>query len=212
MGRYLDMARKALNEKKDRPGLAAISQRLARGAAWLNQRAAELERVKQGPDARFTQAVKTWERLEDEFIDLGGVGCSLGDNGPCPPSSDVRCAHCKATLTTEDAYREALAAKLERVGVLLLWSDTLQDTVAFVRSEAELSCVPAGFVPYLDSELRELFPQGKPPPTPGHLRLVHEAKKLAGARVTGQGATEATVPAPPDAEGGPEAGSAPNAS
>lgn len=198
---------------------AALSQRLSRGAAWLNTRAAELEQAGTPLDAAFARAMMGWAGLEDAFRDLGGSGCALADDGPCPPSSDVRCQYCKAALTTEDAYFEALFAKVQRVGLILLWSDTLQDNVAFVRSEADLPKVPPGFTPYLDSELKELFPQGKPSPTPGHLRFVHAAKKLAGARVTGhdpalrgQGATEATIPTSADAEGGPEAGSAPNAS
>jgi len=67
-------------------------------------------------------------------------------------------------------------------GYVLLWSNTLNDLVAFYKTEADREKIPPGFVPYSDQELRELFGEGKATLSPGTLRLIHEAKKL-GAEV-----------------------------
>ena len=67
-------------------------------------------------------------------------------------------------------------------GYVLLWSNTLNDLVAFYRTETDREKIPTGFVPYSDQELRELFSEGKAALSPGTLRLIHEAKKI-GAEV-----------------------------
>ena len=67
-------------------------------------------------------------------------------------------------------------------GYVLLWSNTLNDLVAFYRTEADREKIPPGFVPYSDQELRELFGEGKAALSPSTLRLIHEAKKI-GAEV-----------------------------
>jgi hypothetical protein len=66
-------------------------------------------------------------------------------------------------------------------GYVLLWSNTLNDFVAFYRTEADCEKIPPGFVPYSDKELFELFGKNSSPRRQT-LRLIHEAKKL-GARV-----------------------------
>ena len=63
-------------------------------------------------------------------------------------------------------------------GYVLLWSHTLNDLVAFYRTEADREKIPPGFVPYSDQELRELFGEGKAALSPGTLRLIHESKKI----------------------------------
>lgn len=63
-------------------------------------------------------------------------------------------------------------------GYVLLWSYTLNDLVAFYKTEADREKIPPGFVPYSDQELRELFGEGKATLSPGTLRLIHEAKKI----------------------------------
>ena len=66
-------------------------------------------------------------------------------------------------------------------GYVLLWSNSLNDFVAFYKTEADREKIPPGFVPYSDKELFELFGKSSSP-RKHTLRLIHEAKKL-GARV-----------------------------
>ena len=74
-----------------------------------------------------------------------------------------------------------IEARVERDGYVLLWSNTLNDFVAFYKTEADRVKIPPGFVPYSDKELFELFGKSSSP-RKHTLRLIHEAKKL-GARV-----------------------------
>ncbi len=64
-------------------------------------------------------------------------------------------------------------------GYVLLWSNTLNDFVAFYKTEADRGKIPPGFVPYSDKELWELFGKNSSP-SKHTLRLIHEAKKLGG--------------------------------
>ena len=72
-----------------------------------------------------------------------------------------------------------LEARVERDGYVLLWSNTLNDFVAFYKTEEDRGKIPPGFVPYSDKELFELFGKNFSP-TKHTLRLIHEAKKLGG--------------------------------
>jgi len=74
-----------------------------------------------------------------------------------------------------------IEARVERDGYVLLWSNTLNDFVAFYKTEADREKIPPGFVPYSDKELFELFGKNSSP-RKHTLRLIHEAKKL-GAEV-----------------------------
>ena len=74
-----------------------------------------------------------------------------------------------------------IEARVERDGYVLLWSNTLNDFVAFYKTESDREKIPPGFVPYSDKELFELFGKNSSP-RKHTLRLIHEAKKL-GARV-----------------------------
>ena len=67
-------------------------------------------------------------------------------------------------------------------GYVLLWSDVLKDFIAFHRDEDSRKQIPPGFVPYSLEELNRLF--GHDAPSPGSLRLIHEAKKCGGGTVT----------------------------
>jgi len=67
-------------------------------------------------------------------------------------------------------------------GYVLLWSNTLNDFVAFYKTEADREKIPPGFVPYSDKELFELFGKNSSP-RKHTLRLIHEAKKLGGCVV-----------------------------
>jgi len=72
-----------------------------------------------------------------------------------------------------------IEARVERDGYILLWSNALNDFMAFYKTEADREKIPPGFVPYSDKELFELFGKNL---SPGKhtLRLIHEAKKLGG--------------------------------
>jgi len=67
-------------------------------------------------------------------------------------------------------------------GYVLLWSNTLNDFVAFYKTEADREKISPGFVPYSDKELCELFGKSSSP-RKHTLRLIHEAKKLGGCIV-----------------------------
>jgi hypothetical protein len=70
-----------------------------------------------------------------------------------------------------------IEARVERDGYVLLWSNALNDFVAFYKTEADREKIPPVFVPYSLAELDCLFGHGKPPAS---LKLIHEAKKLGG--------------------------------
>jgi len=67
-------------------------------------------------------------------------------------------------------------------GYVLLWSNTLNDFLAFYKTEADRGKIPPCFVPYSDNELWELFGKNSSP-RKHTLRLIHEAKKLGACVV-----------------------------
>ncbi|NOQ43424.1 MAG: hypothetical protein GQ560_03065 [Dehalococcoidia bacterium] len=79
----------------------------------------------------------------------------------------------------DDQELSEIAARVERDGYVLLWSKTLNDFVAFYKTEADREKIPPDFVPYSDKELWELFGKNLSP-AKHTLRLIHEAKKLGG--------------------------------
>ena len=62
-------------------------------------------------------------------------------------------------------------------GYVLVWSEVLNDLVAFYMGDADRKNIPPGFVPYSEQELVHLFGEDETGPTPDDLRLIHEAKK-----------------------------------
>ena len=77
---------------------------------------------------------------------------------------------------------EELVRRIEREGYVLVWSNLLEDLLAFHRDDVSPAIIPADFVLYTDRELRHLFGEGKPEPSDETLRLIHQAKKT-GAQV-----------------------------
>jgi hypothetical protein len=77
-----------------------------------------------------------------------------------------------------DPELDEIAQRVHTEGYILLWSNTLQDLVAFYRDEEARCKIPPGFVAYGLAELSELFGKGKV--CSDKLRLVHEAKRLGG--------------------------------
>jgi hypothetical protein len=56
--------------------------------------------------------------------------------------------------------------------------------VAFVQTDEDAHNVPSSFTIYTVTELMEVFGDGTP--SPGSLKLIHEAKKRGG-RIVGKG-------------------------
>ena len=73
-----------------------------------------------------------------------------------------------------------IASIVNREGYVLLWSHTLEDLIAFYKSEEDRQRIPAGFVPYSKAELWQLFGKKKLPFSENSLRLIHEVKKQGG--------------------------------
>ena len=69
-------------------------------------------------------------------------------------------------------------------GYGLVWSHDLGDYVAFYNTDADRARIPAGFVPYSESELHELYREDSPEWSVEGLRRIHMAKKIAGIKVT----------------------------
>jgi len=74
--------------------------------------------------------------------------------------------------------RELLASR----GWCLWQCDALGGEVIVVAIDGDVPGIPRGKVVYTDAELKQLFGGGKPV-SPATLRLIHEAKKRAGALV-----------------------------
>ena len=88
-------------------------------------------------------------------------------------------------LDQRDAEMEELARRVEEEGYVLLWSNVLQDLVAFHGNDVDPATIPAGFVPYSEEELCYLFPEDEHAMSENALRLIHKAKTL-GARISGR--------------------------
>lgn len=76
-----------------------------------------------------------------------------------------------------------LARRVEVEGVVLVHSGLLDDFIAFHRDDVDPATIPAGFVPYSEHELQELFGPDKPDISPDTLKRIHAAKKT-GANIT----------------------------
>lgn len=79
---------------------------------------------------------------------------------------------------------QEIARRVETEGYVLLWSDVLQDFVAYHKTDADRAKIPAGFSPFSDSELQQLFREDSPGWSVNALRRIHMAKKVGGFKVT----------------------------
>ena len=79
-----------------------------------------------------------------------------------------------------DAELTGLEAQVKAQGYVLLWSNVLNDSVAFYRAEKDRQKIPPGFVPYSLQEIQILFSEDEDEFSVNGLRLIHEAKKLGG--------------------------------
>jgi hypothetical protein len=107
---------------------------------------------------------KVLEKMESLCSELQEL---VGWDNTCPWG-------CYACLNWEKTPLEVF----EEQGYLLLWSEVLQDKIAFAKEWAE-DRVPQGYVIYLERELKRLFSKGKCW-DPHYLRLIHQAKKAGG--------------------------------
>ena len=76
-----------------------------------------------------------------------------------------------------------LVRRVEEKGYVLLWSNVLQDLVAFHRNDVDPATIPAPFVPYSDDEVRHFFRGDGVSLSADALRLIHAAKRT-GAVIT----------------------------
>lgn len=110
-----------------------------------------------------------------------GIGCAKSAKSVLsPPPVDLSTPARNYRLKYPDvpADDQELTEIENRVlarGYVLLWSNALNDFVAFYKTEADRGKIPPGFVPYSVAELDCLFGREKPPAS---LKLIHEAKKL----------------------------------
>ena len=129
---------------------------------------------------------KVKSMIQDKELDTMpiGIDCAKSvQSVKSPPPNDSLGIPEKYNLKYPDAPANdqellEIENRVSTKGYVLLWSNTLNDLVAFYRTEADREKIPPGFVPYSDQELRELFGEGKAALSPSTLRLIHEAKKI----------------------------------
>ena len=63
-------------------------------------------------------------------------------------------------------------------GYVLLWSNVLEDSVAFIEDDFDPERLPTGFIPYTVDELLKLFADTSL--SADSLRLIHVAKQYGG--------------------------------
>ena len=110
----------------------------------------------------------------------GQVVLNPGDRVPVGLREEIR-RH-KADLLDQLTDHSELIDIVRQVrdrGYVLLWSNVLQDLVAFAQTDADRENVPSSFTVYTIAELMEVF-GGDRMPSPGSLKLIHAAKKHGG--------------------------------
>jgi hypothetical protein len=136
----------------------------------------------------LNKAKSTILDIDSEIIPTG-IRCvksvkSVKSPSPVDTSTPARNYHLKyPDAPANDQELTEIENRVSTKGYVLLWSSTLNDFVAFYKTEADREKIPPGFVPYSDKELFELFGKNSSP-RKHTLRLIHEAKKL-GACVVG---------------------------
>ena len=111
--------------------------------------------------------------------DKGQIVLNPGDRVPVGLREEIK-LH-KADLLdqlTDDSELIEIVRQVRQQGHVLLWSSVLQDLVAFAQTDADRENVPSSFTVYTVAELVEVFGDGTP--SPGSLKLIHEAKKYGG--------------------------------
>jgi hypothetical protein len=107
-----------------------------------------------------------------------------------PPAQPMARAMPPAFLAPEDPQGQAreIVCRVQERGRCLLWSEVLEDYIAFARDEEAAAQVPPGYVIYTLRELEELFEMGAKPLSGEMLRAVHNTKKVfEGSRIVPKG-------------------------
>ena len=78
----------------------------------------------------------------------------------------------------KDEELDDIVRHVRDYGYVLLWSNVLEDSVAFIRDDFDPARLPNGFVPYTLSELSKLFTDTSL--SADSLRLIHVAKQYGG--------------------------------
>ena len=136
----------------------------------------------------FLDKAKSTIQDRDSEIIPTGIGCvksvkSVKSPPPVDTSTPARNYRLKyPDAPADDKELTEIENRVLTKGYVLLWSNTLNDFVAFYKTEADREKIPPGFVPYSDKELFELFGKNSSP-RKHTLRLIHEAKKLGGCVV-----------------------------
>lgn len=129
-------------------------------------------------------------RLEEHQAVIIQQDDKLKVRAPKPLPADFMAelrAHKPELFTYLERRRQAekVADLVEKEGVCIFWSDVFAESVAFIRDESFRSSVPASIVVYTKDEIDTLWAgEG---PSDSQLRLLHHAKKIAGAQVIGHG-------------------------
>ena len=136
----------------------------------------------------FLDKAKSIIKDRDLEIIPTGIECvksAKSVKSPPPVDTSTPARNCNLKYPDAPADEQELTEIENRLltkGYVLLWSNTLNDFVAFYKTEADRGKIPPGFVPYSDKELFELFGKNSSP-RKHTLRLIHEAKKLGGCVV-----------------------------
>jgi len=134
----------------------------------------------------LNKAKSTIQDRDSEIIPTGIRCAKSAKSVKSPPPVDTSTPPRNYNLKYPDAPADdqeliEIENRVVTKGYVLLWSNALNDFVAFYKTEVDREKIPSGFVPYSDKELFELFGKNSSP-RKHTLRLIHEAKKL-GARV-----------------------------
>ena len=136
----------------------------------------------------FLDKAKSVIKDRDSETILTGIECVKSVKSvksPPPVGTSTPAGNYRLKYPDAPAHEQELTEIENRVltkGYVLLWRNTLNDFVAFYKTETDREKIPPGFVPYSDKELYELFGKNSSP-RERTLRLIHEAKKLGGCVV-----------------------------
>ncbi|MBI4332917.1 MAG: hypothetical protein HY673_16740 [Chloroflexi bacterium] len=78
-------------------------------------------------------------------------------------------------------HGQEVARRVDEEGCCLFWSETFGEPVAFIKDESFRASVPVGIVVYTKEEIETLW--AAEGPSDAQRRLIHQAKKIANARV-----------------------------
>ncbi len=126
-------------------------------------------------------------KAEELGLKLSPDGESLSVKGPCTPEVLAFLPELKAHKPDLLAYlerrrrAEEAAADIEKSGWGVYWCDLFGEPVAFIWDDSFRAKVLAGIVVYTRAEIETLWAEDGP--SNEQLLLIHQAKKIAGARV-----------------------------